>query len=275
MPGQPDDSARHDAVRSAVRAAAGESARVYRAEGLRRAGERGPRSRPQRPLRDLLVSRGAAAALVEVDRRVRRQLRLVDHHPDRPDQHRDVPAQAQERRLDAEDAGAAAAGESHPGSLLEDEDDRSWPVEDERRADGALQREGREPGQRLRADAADDAGAVCVLLDVVGGRRDSWRAVGAVDQGSLAARSVLRHAPADGRDDVLAAEHDAGGGSRAAESDDADADHVPGVLPVGAKRPGALLADEQPDRHRPAVRDEPVDRQARGEGAAAAQPSAR
>ena len=58
--------------------------------------------------------------------------------------------------------------------LLEDEDDRSWPVEDERRAHGALQREGREPGQRMRADAADDAGAVCVLLDVVGGCRDSW-----------------------------------------------------------------------------------------------------
>ena len=44
--------------------------------------------------------------------------------------------------------------------------------------------------------------------------------------------------------------HDASGRSGAAEGDDADADHVPGVLPVGAERPGALLADEQPDRHR-------------------------
>ncbi len=188
------DPARHDAVRGAVREAAGESARVRRTEGLRRAGERGPRPGAHHPLRHLLVPRRAAAAIAEVDRRVRRQLRLVDHHPDGADQHRDVPAQAQERRLDAHDAGTAAAGEGHPGSLLEDEDDRSWPVEDERRADGALQREGREPGQRLRADAPDDAGAVCVLLDAVGGGRDSRRAVGAVDQGSLAARSVLRHA---------------------------------------------------------------------------------
>ena len=55
-----------------------------------------------------------------------------------------------------------------------------------------------------------------------------------------------------------------------AEDHDADADHVPGVLPVGAKRPGALLVDEQPDRHRPAVRHQPVDRQAGGQGPATA-----
>ena len=49
----------------------------------------------------------------------RRQLRLVDHLPHHPDQHRDVPAAPQERRVDAEDAGAAAADEGDPGSLRE------------------------------------------------------------------------------------------------------------------------------------------------------------
>ena len=43
----------------------------------------------------------------------------------------DVPAAAQERRLDAEDAGAAAADEGDPGSLRQDEGDRSRASEDE------------------------------------------------------------------------------------------------------------------------------------------------
>ena len=38
-------------------------------------------------------------------------------------------------------------------------------AEDEHRGDEPLSREGREPGERLRADAADDAGAVRVLRD--------------------------------------------------------------------------------------------------------------
>ena len=43
------------------------------------------------------------------------------------------PLKHTQRRLDAEDAGAAAAGEGDPGSLRQDEDDRSWASEDERR----------------------------------------------------------------------------------------------------------------------------------------------
>ena len=51
------------------------------------------------------VARRAAAARAEVDQRLRRQLRLVDHPADGADQPGDVPAAAQERRLDAQDAG--------------------------------------------------------------------------------------------------------------------------------------------------------------------------
>ena len=43
------------------------------------------------------------------------------------------------------------------------------------------------------------------------------------------------------------------GRSRAGQDDDADADHVPVLLPVGAERPRDLLDREQPARHRPAV----------------------
>ena len=64
---------------------------------------------------------------------LRRQLRLVDCHPDRPDQPRHVPLAPQERRLDAQDAGSAAAGEGDPGSLLEAEGHRSCAAEDEHR----------------------------------------------------------------------------------------------------------------------------------------------
>ena len=45
---------------------------------------------------------------------------------------------------------------------------------------------GRESRGRLPADAADDAGLVCVLFVAVGGDRDSGCAVRAVDSGSLA-----------------------------------------------------------------------------------------
>ena len=53
------------------------------------------------------------------------------------------PLPPQERRVDAEDAGAAAADEGHPGSLREAEDDRSRAVEEAGRDHGALPREGR------------------------------------------------------------------------------------------------------------------------------------
>ena len=62
---------------------------------------------------------------LQVGPRLRRQLRLVDHHPDDPHQPGDVPAAPQERRVDAEDAGAPAAAEGDPGSLRAPEGDRS------------------------------------------------------------------------------------------------------------------------------------------------------
>ena len=129
----------------------------------------------------------------------RRQLRLVDHHPDRHHQPRDVPAAAQERRVDAEDAGDPAGGEGDPGSLREAEDDRSGEAEDERRADGLYRERGVNPGERLRADAADAAGAVRVLRDAVGGDRAARRAVRRLDSRSVGARSALHHAGPDGR----------------------------------------------------------------------------
>ena len=64
-------------------------------------------------------------------------------------------------------------------------------AEDERRADEPLPRARREPGERLRADAADAAGAVRVLLDAVGGDRAARRAVRRLDQGPLGLRSVF------------------------------------------------------------------------------------
>ena len=66
---------------------------------------------------------------------------------------------------------------------------------------------------------------------------------------------------AHGRDDVLAAADDADDGrSDAAEDVHAHADHLHGDVPVGAERPRALLAREQPAGDRPAVPDEPHDR---------------
>ena len=70
------------------------------------------------------------------------------------DQHRVVPAAPQERGLDAQDAGDPAADEGDPGSLREVQGHRSRAAEDEHRGDGALQGQGRQPGQRLRPDAA-------------------------------------------------------------------------------------------------------------------------
>src|SRR6185436_11244384 len=102
------------------------------------------------------------------------------------------PAAAQERRLHAPDAGAAAAAEGHPGSVRELESDRSRQAEDEYGGDEPLSREGRQPGKRLRADAADDAGADCVLRAARPGHRAARRAIRLLDQGPVAARPLLR-----------------------------------------------------------------------------------
>ena len=53
------------------------------------------------------------------------ELRLGDHHPDGHHQHHHLPAAAQERGVDAEDAGNPARGEVDSGSLRQAEGDRS------------------------------------------------------------------------------------------------------------------------------------------------------
>ena len=79
------------------------------------------------------------------------------------------------------------------------------------------------------------------------------------------ARSVLRHAGAHGRDDVLAAEDDADDGrSGAAEDVHVDAGHLHGHVPVGAGGPRHLLAGEQHHGDRPAVLHQPDHRRAAG-----------
>ena len=132
---------------------------LRRAEGLRRARRDRSRSGARDQFRHVHRDRRAAAAVAEVGQRLRRQLRLVDHHPDDHHQRDHVSAAAQERRVDAEDAGDSARGEGDPGSLLEAEGDRSGQAEDEPGDDGALQGARRQSGERLRADAADDAGS--------------------------------------------------------------------------------------------------------------------
>ncbi len=110
--------------------------------------------------------------------------------------------------------------------------------------DGAVPREGREPRERLRAHAPDDAGALRVLLAPELLHPASRRALHALDSRSLPAGSLLRDADRDGHQPALAAADDAVGRrrSRAAEDDDVHAGRVHGALPVGALRPGALLA---------------------------------
>ena len=82
-------------------------------------------------------------------------------------------------------------------------------AEDEQGGDGALQAARRQPGGRLRADAADAAGAVRVLLHAVGRDRAARRAVHRLDQRPVGARSAVRQAGADGRHAVHPAEDDA------------------------------------------------------------------
>ena len=84
-------------------------------------------------------------------------------------------------------------------------------AEDEHGDDGALPREGRQPGERLRADAADVAGAVRVLRAAVG-RRSSCAARRS-SAGFTTCRSPIRYYVTPvlmGATHVLAAEDDAG-----------------------------------------------------------------
>ena len=158
-----------------------------------------------------------------------------------------LPAAPQERGVDAEDAGDSARGQGDPGSLLEAEGDRPGKAEDEHGDDGPLQGEGRQPGERLRADAADDAVHLRVLRAALDRDRAARRAVHLLDSRSVGARSVFRHADPDGHQPGVAAAPGAGGrhGPDSAEDDDADAGvlHVP--VPVVSGGRGALLADQQ------------------------------
>ncbi|MCK7483662.1 MAG: YidC/Oxa1 family membrane protein insertase [Candidatus Moduliflexus flocculans] len=65
-------------------------------------------------------------------------------------------------------------------------------AEDEPGGHGGLQAARREPRQRLRADAPDDADPVRVLLDAGLLHRAARRAVRLLDQGPVGLRSVLR-----------------------------------------------------------------------------------
>ena len=141
----------------------------------------------------------------------------------------------------------------------EAEGDRPRAAEDEHGDDGPLQGEGRQPGERLRADAAHVPDALRVLLAAVAGDRDPRRAVHLVDHGPLGARPVLRDADPDGRQPVLAAEDDAHRRRPGpAEDDDDDAARLHVHVPVDAERPDGLLVLQQPARDRPAVHHEPA-----------------
>ena len=131
-------------------------------------------------------------------------------------------------------------------------------TEDEHRVDEPLPGEGGQSGQRLRADVADLPGVVRLLLPAVPGHRVARRALLRLDYGPVRAGPLVRHAAADGRDHVLAAAHDTvDRRPRTAEGHDVHAGDVHLHVPVGAERPGGVLAGQQPVRHRPAVRHEP------------------
>ena len=114
---------------------------------------------------------------------------------------------------------------------------------------------GREPGERLHPDAADDAGAARVLQPAVGVDRAARRAVHFLAEGPVGRRSVLRDADLDGHLADGPAEDDADERrrSRAAEDDDDHARRLHVPVHHVAERPGALLAGEQRAADRPAV----------------------
>ena len=87
-----------------------------------------------------------------------------------------------------------AADEGHPGPLRQPENHRSWPPEDERGDRGAVQEGRRQPGERLRPDAADASGAPGVLRPVVPVDRAARRPVRRMDPRSVVGGPVLRPA---------------------------------------------------------------------------------
>ena len=191
---QPGDRRPLRRLFGALPVAAGSVAVLLWAESVRGPSRDQSRSDARHQLRHVLVAGGAAARRAEVGARLHRQLGLGDRRPDAAHQPRAVPAAAQERGLDAQDAGDPAADEGDPGSLRQIQGHRSGTAEDEHRGDGAVQGEGRQPGQRLRADAADVPVPVCLLRDAVAGDRDSRRRLHGLDPQPVGAGSLLRPA---------------------------------------------------------------------------------
>lgn len=133
-------------------------------------------------------------------------------------------------------------------------------AEDEHRGHGALQDQGSEPGQRLRADAADHAVPVRVLRHAVGGHRNSRRGLLWLDPQPVGAGPVLHYAGPDGRGAVLADQDDTvDGGPGAAEDHDVHAADVRLHVVVVPEWPGDLLAGQYDVDHRTAVRDQLFD----------------
>src|SRR5262245_25591738 len=193
--------------------------------------------------------------------RHRWQLGMVDRALDGVDQPRHVPAPPQEPGVDAQDAGAAAAAQSYPGSLRKPEGHRSGASENEYRGDEPVSREGREPGEWLRSNAPHDAGSVRVLRAAHSSHRVAGGLIRLVDQGSIAAGSVFRYPDSGVAHDVLAAEDDAGHRrSHAASDDDVDADRVRLYLSDDCGRDGAVLVCQQRLGNRAAVLHELADR---------------
>src|SRR4029453_16604520 len=89
-------------------------------EGSRRAaGTEEAGSRQGDRFRLVRLPRRPAVSRPEGGEKLRRQLRLFDLGADDSDQPCDVPAPPQERGLDAQDAGTAAADEGDSGSVRE------------------------------------------------------------------------------------------------------------------------------------------------------------
>ena len=109
VPGRGRDSPSAGVSDFQLPAAAGRDPILLWAQAVRPPEIGGCRARPRDQFRHLRISGGAAARCAPVDLRFRRQLR-VGHHPAYPpDQRRHLTAAPQERRIDAQDAGAAAA----------------------------------------------------------------------------------------------------------------------------------------------------------------------
>ena len=206
--------------------------------------------------------------VAEVGERLRRQLRLVDHHPDDHHQRRHVPAAAQERRVDAEDAGDSAGGKAIQ--------DRYAKL---KATDPAKQKMNQEMMALYRERGVNPASGCVpmlltmpVLLAFYALLSTAIELRGAPFFGWIHDLSrhdpYLRHAGADGRQPDLAAADDAGDRRRsgAAEDDDVHAGHLHVLLPVAPAGVAHLLVRQQPLGHRPAVPDELSDRSARTSG---------